>query len=269
MKEIPIDELKKVQLEILKKVHRFCEAKGLRYFLGYGTLIGAIRHRGYIPWDDDIDIIMLREDYEVFINSFNGAFDELEVISPELNIDYYAPYANVINKKTILKEVATFHRGFELGVKIDVFPFDSVPFDTIKYSSFIEQLVALNDVLRFKRRRVLKCQGLNNKLRVLYNKVLNSCVSYREVQQKIMKMVENERDDNSTFVDCAVFPAYKTKRFERRLLDTTIKVEFEGNFFYAPGGYDSILRIIYGDYMQLPPKEKQIAHHGFKAYWKD
>ena len=268
MKEIDFDQLKQLQLEILTKVHTFCEDRGLQYFLAYGTLIGAIRHKGYIPWDDDIDIMMPRKDYDLFIRSFNGNVKDLVVISPELDNNYYAPYANVSDTRTILKEPTTSHRGLELGVKIDVFPLDSVPQDISEYDSFMNKMVKYNEILRYKRRRILKCTGIKMKCRVLINKMLYCGMSYSMVQRNIIRMIEKEKDYNSRYVDCAVFPAYKKKRFERALLESVVKVEFEGVLLNAPVGYDKILRIIYGDYMQVPPKEMQIGHHGFTAYWK-
>lgn len=269
MKEISIEELKRLQLEILQAVHIFCEKNKITYFLGYGSLIGAIRHKGYIPWDDDIDIMMLREDYNRFLQLFNGAVANLEVFAPELNCEYYAPYANVINRKTVLIEKGTSHRGVEMGVKIDVFPIDSVPSDFEKYCAYSRKMEKLNDILRYKRRRIRYCVGFKSKCKTICNKILYSIISYGKIQKKIMSLVNKENDKKSIYVDLIVFPVYKKKRYERSLLDSTIKVEFEGLLFNAPIGYDSILRSIYGDYMQLPPKDKQITHHGFTAYWKD
>ena len=106
---------------------------------------------------------------------------------------------------------------------------------------------------------------------ILNNNTLKSNIEIINNLQTIKSLnsnVEKEKDFNSLYVDCAVFPAYKKKRFERRLIFSSVKVEFEGILFNAPIGYNTILRIIYGDYMQLPPKEKQIGHHGFTAYWR-
>ena len=97
MKEIGIDELKKLQVEMLVLIDEFCQHNNIRYSLSSGTLIGAVRHKGYIPWDDDIDIMMPREDYDRFVSTFNGAYGHLSLLAPEINCNYYAPYANVFD----------------------------------------------------------------------------------------------------------------------------------------------------------------------------
>ena len=126
MKKIETEELKRIQVDILKDIHEFCSINNIHYSLAYGTLLGAIRHQGYIPWDDDIDIMMLRSDYEKFIHTFPGSFKHLSICAPELDLNYYAPYANVWDNRTILDEGINNadHRGKTIGIKIDVFPID-------------------------------------------------------------------------------------------------------------------------------------------------
>lgn len=267
MKRISDAELKLLQLNILKEVHTFCKKNKIRYFLGYGSLIGAIRHKGYIPWDDDIDIIMPRPDYDKFIRIFNTR--NLIVIAPEINLNYYAPYANVYDSRTILIEETISHRGFDLGVKIDVFPIDAVPLDLSKYNQYSKKMEYYNKILRIKRIKLLKVKGLKSKVKLAIQKIIYGFRKYSTIQNCIISMAKSEKYDNSKYVDLAVFPVYKRKRFEKTLLDSFFKVEFEGNLFNAPIGYDKYLRIIYDDYMQLPPKEKQFPHHAFTAYWKN
>ena len=129
MKEISIEELKDLQTGIAVMVHDFCQEHGIRYFLGYGSLIGAVRHKGYIPWDEDIDLGMPRPDYERFIHTFPGAYPDLKVFAPELDPGYYAPYANVCLEGTLLVEQNLSHHGREIGVKVDIFPIDGAPSD--------------------------------------------------------------------------------------------------------------------------------------------
>ena len=100
-----------MQVDILAAVDKFCEQNNIRYSLSSGTLIGAIRHNGYIPWDDDIDLMMPRADYDRFISTFNGVVEHLSVMAPELNANYYAPYANVYDNRTHLNEGCNGHRG--------------------------------------------------------------------------------------------------------------------------------------------------------------
>ena len=124
-KQLTIEEVKKMNLDILSVVADFCEKNGLRYWLYYGTLIGAIRHNGYIPWDDDIDIAMPRPDYEKFLKTFNQTSGSLyKVIEDRISIGYHTPFAKVHNPETIIE--SEFSDEMAFGVFIDIFPFDGV-----------------------------------------------------------------------------------------------------------------------------------------------
>ena len=117
-----IQELRGVQLGILDDIHAFCVDNGIRYFLACGTLIGAVRHKGYIPWDDDIDLYMPRDDYERFINEFKSVSGNCRVLDPKKEKHYYYTYAKVVDKRTLLVEPEA--DGYRIGVYVDVFPVD-------------------------------------------------------------------------------------------------------------------------------------------------
>ena len=121
-----IHELRQIQIGILDEVHQYCEAHGLRYFLSSGTLIGAVRHKGYIPWDDDIDVYMPRKDYERFLREFKGN-EQYKLLNPAKEPHYYYTFAKVIDLRTRMVEDETV--GFEIGVYMDIFPVDYVPDD--------------------------------------------------------------------------------------------------------------------------------------------
>ena len=125
MKKIEdIQELRQIQMGILDEVHQFCEQHGLRYFLSSGTLIGAVRHRGYIPWDDDIDIYMPRQDYEQFLLTYTDAKGIYRAINPATEPHYYYTFAKVVDQRTRMVEKET--EGYEIGVYLDIFPVDYV-----------------------------------------------------------------------------------------------------------------------------------------------
>lgn len=109
-----INELRQIQMGILDNVHRFCEAHGLTYFLSSGTLIGAVRHKGYIPWDDDIDIYMPRKDYEQFLQIYSDETGRYRAINPQTESHYYYTFAKVVDQKTRMVEKET--EGYEIGV---------------------------------------------------------------------------------------------------------------------------------------------------------
>ena len=128
-----IHELRSIQMGILDHVHDYCERHGLRYFLSSGTLIGAVRHKGYIPWDDDIDIYMPRQDYEQFLRNFLDGTGHFRVLAPSPweraggEIPYYYTFAKVVDTRTLMVETET--KGFEIGVFMDIFPVDYVTDD--------------------------------------------------------------------------------------------------------------------------------------------
>ena len=267
MKEITVEEIKKIQLDILQDVHAYCVKNNINYSLAYGTLIGAIRHKGYIPWDDDIDIIMPRADYERFLKTYDGKEKNLKVIAPSVRIFYYAPYANVVNTRTILIE-GDMGRINGLGIKIDIFPIDSVP---------NEKTLRMKLFNRVHTIKYLICRK-NEQIQMKFNKSFFITLFIRIVLfwfpiTKILDMLAKAQTSRNPFSDqvnnivwCA---AGEKGCFPRKDLDHYIDVIFEGGLYKALEGYDSFLRAQYGDYMQLPPEEKRIPRHGFEAFWKN
>lgn len=271
MKEqIDIEEFKKISLDILTFIHKFCVEHQICYSLAYGTLIGAIRHNGFIPWDDDIDIVMPRPDYERFVKTFNGTFDHLCVMSPELNPDYYVPYANVYDSRTILSEPNNSHRGFDIGIKIDVFPLDGVANDINDYKDTVRKISYLNRILSAKRHSLNYYfpRSIMKTVLVLCTRVVYSFIPYHKTQLKLHEIAISYNYDDAEYVDNLVYPTYLNTRHRKDCYKEYLAAEFEGFKFMIPCGYDEILSTIYGDYMTLPPEERRVAHHDFMAYWK-
>lgn len=270
MKEIELKDFQKISLEMLKSIHTYCVENNINYSLGYGTLIGAIRHNGFIPWDDDIDIVMPRPDYERFIRNFNGSYEYFRVLAPELDWNYYALHANVYDNRTLLVEPRSSHRGFEIGVKIDIFPLDGTPNDNNKYLSMCRKFYFYNRVLLAKRRPLAYSikESFCKTAEVCVVKLLSSLFSYSYLQKKIHEIATTHNYDNSELVDNLVYSAYFGKRHPKVCYDNYITVPFENYKFMVASGYDLILRTIYGDYMKLPPEQQRVTHHTFKAYWR-
>lgn len=272
MKEITESrELREIQLGILNYVDLFCKQHHIQYFLCAGTLIGAIRHKGYIPWDDDIDICMKRDQYEAFFKAFNSC-DNGEYKAVELSLDpnYYCTFGKVYNNNTSLREET--ESNYEIGVNIDIFPLDSLP----KYSLMTKvDLLRIRALQRIRSLKTIKPSGHRARAKNLLLKV-GSCIfkpfSVKTLMLKEIKIStkHNSKSDPSQYLlDCDMLRYGLTKIYKYSDFDKSVEAEFEGYTFPVPIGYDNALRCIYGDYMTLPPEEKRIAHHSFKAYWKD
>lgn len=272
MKELTIQEIKRLQLEILIKVDEFCKKNNIEYFLDFGTALGAIRHKGYIPWDDDIDIALTRPNYERLVRSFNGFDDNLQLFAPELNLKYYASFANISDKRTILDEGANGHRGFDLGVKIDIFPIDGTSSNARK-SIRRHQIMRIVSNVMSRKRRIMPLVWKTNKINFftcLIVRTLTCFISYENMQRIVRCIALHYKYEKSDYACDIVNPAYKrVARCHREVFDECIDIEFEGHSVRILKRYDEYLKAIYGDYMQLPPEEKRIPHHGFTAYWKD
>ena len=264
---INLEELKRNQLEMLKDIHVFCENTNICYSLAYGSLIGAIRHKGFIPWDDDIDIWMLRKDYEKFIKTFNDRNSIYRVICPEIDSNFYAPYANVYDTRTILEEYVESHRGFDLGIKIDLFPLDYVPNDEKKYRFLSLRAKLLNSILASKNARIARLNGLSPKITCLIKKIIYSVLSVSFANKKLLDIV-SQLNKPQDYIDNFVFQVYPNRKLKTDWFNEFILVDFEDYKFMVPKGYDLILKTIYGDYLKLPPENKRVPHHGFTAYWK-
>ncbi len=254
---LSVEELKKIQLGILEYVADYCEKNNIRYWLDFGTLIGAIRHKGYIPWDDDIDLGMLREDYDKFISEFNINNDsKYEVHCIENDPGYFVPYAKVYDTTTILFEPD--EKGHKLCVNIDIFPHDNAPDDDEE----VKRMYDIRDRLREKYLIIdYKDKFTGNMIkrsakhlrRFLYSIIYKNSINIIADNSKRYKDTMTKRVGN--------FTGYSRIACNRQIFDSFTDVEFEMKKYKAPIGYDEWLRSIYGDYMELPPPEKQITHH--------
>ncbi len=272
MREISLEEIKQIQLDILVKVDEFCRGNGIAYFLAGGTGIGAARHKGYIPWDDDIDIAMTRPNYEKFIHSFNGYDKHLSLYAPELDWSYYAPYANVCDNRTVLLEGAIGHHGHVIGVKIDIFPIDGTT-DNRVHSIIRHKIARLLGQIMSRKRRDMSIVWRTDKWKFctcLFVRTIFCCVPYTTLQKLIHRIgTRYPFETSSQAYNIVSSDSSNPVHIFRKTYEQYIDVSFEGHLLSTIKDYDTYLSAYYGNYMQLPPEEERVGHHGFTAYWKD
>lgn len=270
---ISIDKEKIIQLNILNTIREFCNSHRIRYYLLYGTLLGAVRHKGFIPWDDDIDIGMLREDYNRFFSCFNQlSKDEnskYEAINIDTNSKYYLPMGKVIDRGTVLIEEVNV--DFPLGVFVDVFPIDYLPESKRKCVEIVREIGFFERLLAYKQCFWSEKYSLIKNLFHFGMKALLLPFSSNRICKWINSLASTHGNENSKYIGSIVLGIYGEKGiWNREDFDNEKLVvkEFEGKEHPVPCGYDHVLCRIYDDYMTLPPKEKQVSHHKNNAYWR-
>ena len=264
MKEIGNEELKRLQLEILKNVHSFCERNQITYSLGYGTCLGAVRHKGFIPWDDDIDIIMPRPDYERFINSYTDR--NYEVLWYPHDKDFPFVFGKVCDKRTVFIEDNEVGCS-NMGVNIDVFPVDGLSKKLSTAKRHVRLSILLHGMMNVKGISLNTAKSFKFKMILIAMKALCLPFPYKTLLKMFRKSNVKYSFEESMFAENLSYPKF------RRIVPAGVFKEyklaqFEDSEFMIPVRYDEYLRSLYGDYMQLPPESKRESHHFFRAYWK-
>ena len=267
-KEISREEAKVIMLDMLKEISSFCDKHNIRYYLAAGTLIGAIRHKGFIPWDDDIDIEIPRPDYNRFIELYRKE-GKYSVCAPlEKNSIYF--YAKVYDDQTVKYERGVDYTRFQpLGIDIDIFPTDGQP-DRANERRFIRQVKRRRILLKMLSHAISPLnENLSIKSRIL--RIICHILSKDVICRLYIRSATRYSFDKSPMVGFITpYEGYDLgHRHRREVYSDRVKVQFEDGEYWAPIGYDEYLRDVYGDYMQLPPVEKRVTHHSAIEFWKE
>ena len=255
-------------MDVLSAIDHFCTENNITYSLAGGTLLGAIRHKGYIPWDDDIDIYLYRDDYNKLISLFPAVYyGRYKIASLERDKDWVRPYANAYDSLTVFKENTTEKKI--IGVKIDVYPIDSVPDDMGKWQKYDKSRRFLQRIHALRFVKYSKSRGPWKNFILCLTKVFTFFISKRRFAEYLDKLAQRYNKDNTIYVFSNAQGILVKKRFLKKVFDNTIALPFEDRYFKAFANYDEYLRNAYGDYMKLPPVEKRVSHHDFYAYWVD
>ena len=271
---ITTEELRKIQLDILHHVDAFCKDNNIKYFLCGGTLLGAVRHKGYIPWDDDIDIMLPRKDYERLYAEFPKG-GRYQFLTSDNTPNFPYSFGKIVDTYT-LKDETIRTKYKRIGVDIDVFPIDNLPSDYKECEEYYSEIAKIGMKLDgmklvYGKGKTLMSTFMKNGF-ILYSRLLESLglISYEKTRNQFIELAQkyNLQDCDYCGITCIDHYGIKERNLKKGY-EKTIDVEFEGYFFPAPECYPTYLAQLYGqDYMLLPPEKNRVTHHGFKAYWK-
>ena len=261
-----IEEMKSIELDIMKKIHTFCTENDIGYCLAYGTLLGAVRHSGFIPWDDDIDIFMKADDYAKFKELFPAWAEKQHL--------YFAYYENsehrynnifgkVCDDRTILVQPLLKER-IELGVFVDVFMLDNFPDNALARKIYSKRRSLMVRMLRASR---LDADKIDES--TLYSPLKKRFIHLFSGMntEKLYKKIQRIRNKHNKTITKDLYSWDSGSWYSRDEYDKRILHKFEDAEFYIPSNYDEILKKDYGDYMQLPPESQRVPHHVQDVSW--
>lgn len=253
--EISFEEKKRIQLEMLDEIDAFCRGNDIRYSIAFGTLLGAIRHHGFIPWDDDVDIMMPLPDLLKFKKLFKS--EKLRYLDVDTEPKFEFPFSRIARRDTYNKVGWV---GKEYGINIDVYVLIGLPQDTSSFFDDLQVLYKRRHTLNVWRNRFARYLGLGyipyyNKLQKKYR----DCLFY------------NSAEYGSTSLYYVIAGPLNLKNkmiYEKDIFHSLSPVQFEDREYMAIDAWDYFLTLRYGDYMKLPPEDQRRPYHGGHYYWK-
>ena len=247
-----------ILIDIVIQIDKVCRKHGLKYFLMYGSILGAIRHKGFIPWDDDIDLTMPRKDYDKFINLSEDFEEPYFLQTPYTDKEFLFSFARVRNSNTTSYSEVFKKQNMNHGIFVAIFPLDNcvIENDEIIYEQN-KKMARMNSA--YMRRNYPNLSN-EDKMRVEEFGDNNPLSIYENIH-KLAKSHSKERTKYIGHLACAIYP-YKKQCFYKEDFDQMVYVEFEKDFsFPVPNGWKRILEQIYGDYMTFPPVEQRGVWH--------
>lgn len=246
-------EIQQNELNILKDFAQFCDDNDLRYYLAGGTLLGAIRHQGFIPWDDDVDVIMPRPDFQRFVDLVQNRVSWKYTLIDDEHSERGQPFAKLVDetkkvKVSLLKEPQPLW--------IDIFPMDGVPEDEKEFFNVVSKIKKLNYAIWQAQSAG---QDINNPIKRFLKRLIFS--HYRRkgtgyYSRKVTSLAKKIDFDSAKYVGCLTGRYGSAEKIERKIFEPRMRVPFEDQEFYISQGYDVYLKNLFGDYMTIPEEKK-------------
>lgn len=260
-------------LEIMVAVDEFCRENNITYYLGEGTLLGAVRDGGFIPWDDDADIVMPREDYEKFLElASKGLKDGYQLDCLATNPKHWSiPSTVQITRHTEFEKEMFRNIALNCGPNIDIFPLDYAPNGVdrdLKIRSKIIRTLKRTLWIKTGIHTKSKYQSIKRKLVYYYPcRLISALFSVKGLHRIINRLMLKTNDpENDYLVNFASLYHVSRETFKKEWYSTPAEVDFEGHKFYAPSDSDKVLKTLYRDYMTMPPAEKRKSKHHFNNF---
>lgn len=266
-----ISRVREIQVELLLEIDRICRDNQIQYFLFAGTLLGAVRHRGFIPWDDDVDVAMLREDYERFLQAYRRENDARYFLQTKsTDPAYFNQYAKLRRNGTRYVQYQFQHLPMHQGIYVDIFPLDGAARNALKsrlQRAIIVLLRATNKAVNYGSSLAFIRSHPSTGRRIQYyllfpiSKLAPKALLHA-LYTKSLTLWNGPETSNVTYLASVVTKQmYENYMLPKRQLNETTKLEFEGYRFPAPKCYGDWLSSIFGDYMKYPPKHLRRGHH--------
>ena len=269
--KLTIEQIKECEEKLLSTFADFCNQNKLRYYLSYGTLIGAVRHKGFIPWDDDIDVEMPRADYnkmlELLAQKNNFITPTVELKTP-YSKNYQYPFAKVIDNTTFVQEI-TMKKKYKTSVWIDIFPLDNIPDSETEAEAFINKAKKMSKYYFYTIERKYSGTDFIGKLKFNIIRTILTPVYFCINQKKRIDKFAQKYSLQSTkrFTELIANNAAERSIRETSELKQT-EVIFENKLYTTFENYDKFLKQYYGNYMELPPEKDRVLAHSLTAYRK-
>lgn len=256
-----LNNIHSIQIKALREIDRLCIKHGINYSLAYGTLLGAVRHKGFIPWDDDVDLVMLRKDYDKF-----GEICKKELCgayfyqSHDTESEYFRLYNKIRVNGTVFKEVAHENHSIHQGVYIDIFPLDYVPDNFFKRKIQCIQYEFWHIILSSRYISIHNRDGIKRIIAKLIS-LLSGPVKLDFIYKQLIRITTKYNHSKQHMVYNFETPYKKKDLFCGKYFEDTVREKFENIEVSVIKNRDFILSTIYGNYMKLPKKEQRQTQH--------